>query len=736
MADSVATLYVEVNAKDVKNATAALARFEKEAKKTEKQNKKLKDSNDILDKSFLSLKSAVLGYASAIGAREFVNAIDTFITIENKLKNVTDTTGELVSIQQQLFNVSQQTRSSFESTATLYQRLAISTESAGVSSNRLLAVTKGLQQAFIVSGATAQESRNAVIQLAQGLASGQLRGEEFRSVSEQGIRVVKALTSSLGLTVGQLREMAYAGELTTDIFLDAFEKQLPKINDEFKEFDATIAQSATTLNNSFINFVGRMDDAVGASSAASKSIIELSDDLDDLAKASQEAATTGLIAVGVAIAFLSGGAVTAAAAAIGYTSFALDDFAKRQDRAFGKVPDYTTGFSGLVEIIREAQSRLSDPAFRNSASDVRALGDALKEAGKKNALKKSISLQKEAAQIQDMFLIKAKDAAAVQERGEKAVNDAIIKRTKKKEEAAKKEADLEKERQLLQKKSEDYSESKEKENTANFREQLADRKAALLTFSADYAAIEEERLANSKEASDGAQRAFNAYIESATDDAANMESLVSSSFSEMEDALVSFVETGKVDFSSLADSIISDMIRIAAQQAITGVLSSAVSAFSTSSSGNTTEVVRVSASDAAASRAAAFAAPSAHGNAFNSSGKINYFASGGVVNSATGFTFGNGQNGVMGEAGPEAILPLKRGSSGDLGVSAEGIGGANVYVNVQNNSSESASVSESTDSMGNREITVMIGEAVKSNFQNGSMDKTMTSLYGLSRQGS
>jgi hypothetical protein len=76
-----------------------------------------------------------------------------------------------------------------------------------------------------------------------------------------------------------------------------------------------------------------------------------------------------------------------------------------------------------------------------------------------------------------------------------------------------------------------------------------------------------------------------------------------------------------------------------------------------------------------------FFAPSAKGNAFGANGIIP-FAKGGIVNSPTLFPFAKG-TGLMGEAGPEAILPLKRGADGSLGVMASGGGGdVNVVVNV------------------------------------------------------
>jgi phage-related minor tail protein len=63
--------------------------------------------------------------------------------------------------------------------------------------------------------------------------------------------------------------------------------------------------------------------------------------------------------------------------------------------------------------------------------------------------------------------------------------------------------------------------------------------------------------------------------------------------------------------------------------------------------------------------------PNANGNAF-SGGNVIPFASGGVVGSPTYFGMGGGQTGLMGEAGPEAIMPLKRGPDGKLGVSTTG----------------------------------------------------------------
>ena len=70
--------------------------------------------------------------------------------------------------------------------------------------------------------------------------------------------------------------------------------------------------------------------------------------------------------------------------------------------------------------------------------------------------------------------------------------------------------------------------------------------------------------------------------------------------------------------------------------------------------------------------------PNAAGNIV-SGGRIVPFADGGIVNSPTLFPMRGGNTGLMGEAGPEAIMPLARGADGKLGVRG---GGVNVTVNI------------------------------------------------------
>ena len=102
--------------------------------------------------------------------------------------------------------------------------------------------------------------------------------------------------------------------------------------------------------------------------------------------------------------------------------------------------------------------------------------------------------------------------------------------------------------------------------------------------------------------------------------------------------------------------------------------------------------------------------------------------SNGLTAFAKGGTFGTG---VMGEAGAEAIVPLRRGNNGDLGVQSSPV---NVIVN--NTMSESADVyaEATTKEDGSKQIEIMVERKVKESLGNGALDKSFSTNYGLKRR--
>lgn len=201
---------------------------------------------------------------------------------------------------------------------------------------------------------------------------------------------------------------------------------------------------------------------------------------------------------------------------------------------------------------------------------------------------------------------------------------------------------------------------------------------------------------------------FSRAIENARDEGSNFakstEMAVTGAFNSMGDALANFAVTGQLNFRSLTISILADLAKIAARQASSQALSAlfgvALSAFGGAGANGFAAGSAAANSSATGASQAGYGSsyfPQAKGGAWDSGTK--FFAKGGaftnsVVSSATSFGMAGGGQGVMGEAGPEAIMPLSRTADGSLGVritgSGEGSGSVIVYVNVSGDGQTSA----------------------------------------------
>ncbi|MDL2315657.1 tape measure protein [Desulfovibrio sp. OttesenSCG-928-A18] len=233
----------------------------------------------------------------------------------------------------------------------------------------------------------------------------------------------------------------------------------------------------------------------------------------------------------------------------------------------------------------------------------------------------------------------------------------------------------------------------------------------------------------SRTAADGMARAFKDYALDAMDAAKNMEDLVGSTFSGMEDALVNFVTRGKLSFTELANSIIADLARIAIRQGITGPLASGLSSalgglfggMASSFTGGSYSGP-LSTGGYSTPNLSGYVVPSAKGNTFYAGSGLSRYTNS-IVDKPTLFAFAKGGIpgvGMMGEkAGSpgEAVMPLVRDSRGDLAVSAVGMTGnstvrapVQVSIQVHNNSSAEVTAQASQDAFGNISIDMIVDQ--------------------------
>jgi len=216
-----------------------------------------------MNKQLATAGKALIGVFSVsalTGAvRGIANAADSYNLMNARLKLATGSQEEFNTAQSELRRIATATQAPLESLATLYQRISRPLKEAGRSQKDILAVTEAVATSFRVSGASAQEAENGVIQFAQALGSGALRGEEFNSVAEQAPRLMQALADSLGVPVGALKEMAAQGLLTADVVTSALVEQLGVLRTEAESLPETVGGAMTALSDRWNEAIGQAD---------------------------------------------------------------------------------------------------------------------------------------------------------------------------------------------------------------------------------------------------------------------------------------------------------------------------------------------------------------------------------------------------------------------------------------------------------------------------------------------
>ncbi|HHH0528947.1 TPA: tape measure protein [Yersinia enterocolitica] len=251
-------------------------------------------SVDRAEKSMFSLSKVAGALTTALSVQQVASYAEAWTVLNNKLVNSIKTGETLADVNQRVFDIAQESRSSLDGIATLYSRMERAMRDAGVSGKELGQITTTISKAMTISGATAAESAGALVQLSQALASGVLRGQEFNSMSEQAPALMKGLADSLGVNIGQLRAMAAEGKLTTNVLITAFKQMAPSVEAEFAKTTATIGQSMQIATNNVTKFVGESATVKSSVSVFNGVLVTLSENLDAVTVALGSAASVML----------------------------------------------------------------------------------------------------------------------------------------------------------------------------------------------------------------------------------------------------------------------------------------------------------------------------------------------------------------------------------------------------------------------------------------------------------
>lgn len=274
---------------EAQRARAAARAANEQARAHEKETQA---ANGLVDK----IKGLVGAYAGLQGLKTLVNMSDQMTQINGRLQLMTGSAEAAAAAQEKIFQAAQRSRGAYTDLAGLVSQLGMMAPDTFGSTDELIAFAEQLQKQMAISGASGASAADAMTQLTQALASGTLRGDELNSVLEQTPMIAKTIADYMGLTTGQLRDVAAEGKVTADIVKNAMLSAADETNAKFEEIPMTWSQVWTMAQNTALKALQPVLDIIS----------KLAQNMDTLGPAAAGAAI-GLTAFAVASYMASGG---------------------------------------------------------------------------------------------------------------------------------------------------------------------------------------------------------------------------------------------------------------------------------------------------------------------------------------------------------------------------------------------------------------------------------------------
>lgn len=230
-----------------------------------------------------NLTGPLAGIAGVMATREVMQYADAWTIAGNKLAAAGEVAGMQARSLNDLNEIANSTRSGITETADLYAKLLRSTKGVAQSEMEVAKATEIVNKAFKAGGAAASEQAAGILQLAQGLGSGVLQGDELRSVRENAPLLAQAIADYFQTTVAGLKDLGSEGKLTSDKIFKAILAAQPGVEAAFGRTNATIEDGVTKVRNALTQYIGGADQSAGATAALNIGLNALADDFDKFA---------------------------------------------------------------------------------------------------------------------------------------------------------------------------------------------------------------------------------------------------------------------------------------------------------------------------------------------------------------------------------------------------------------------------------------------------------------------
>ena len=215
-------------------------------------NNTVRQGTSAVDSMGDKITGMVSAYVGIQSVGKLVDLSDEYTQTTARLNMINDGLQSTADLQDKIFASAQNSRAAYLQTADVVAKLALRAGSVWESNEETIAFAETLNKAFVVAGASQEEMNSASLQLTQALGSGVLRGEELNAVFEAAPNIIQTIADYLGVSIGEIREMASEGQITADVVKNAMLSSAEEIDAQFQSMPMTWEQVWTGAMNQLL----------------------------------------------------------------------------------------------------------------------------------------------------------------------------------------------------------------------------------------------------------------------------------------------------------------------------------------------------------------------------------------------------------------------------------------------------------------------------------------------------
>lgn len=288
------------------NTTVATNRAAESAARAELAALRLAQAQDAAAASSSILNMSMGGLLGTLGAivgigfgvKSVTDTADAYTNMNNRLRTVSASQEQVNKLSEDMFEIANRSRTSVAATTEMYVRLDRALVRMGKSQQDTEVITETIAKGLQISGANAQETSAAMLQLSQAFNAGKLQGDEFRSISENMPIFLDAVAAAANRGREEVKKMSTEGKIDITLMVKAFDLMANDVASIYDKLQPTVQQAMVVMGNQWTRFIGHMDQATGTTKSVANSIIWLSKHLGDMMVVLSGVATALWVAYG------------------------------------------------------------------------------------------------------------------------------------------------------------------------------------------------------------------------------------------------------------------------------------------------------------------------------------------------------------------------------------------------------------------------------------------------------